>query len=193
VTNAPRRIKTAVLPKKLFDGIGGSAGGRFFLVAWGCLGPSKKHRSLFPARVRCQNRAMPPEVKNIDPTAAIYQAASYIALAEGLDAGAVVRIAAILNERLGAMLPGQMLTVPDAAKRLGVSTATVLRHIRAGRLPASLISTGERDCYRISPADLDIFRRTGRAPLTPAASPAPAFEVARVIRPRKSPTRPIPQ
>lgn len=52
------------------------------------------------------------------------------------------------------------LTIPQVAVRLGVSTDTVRRYIKAGELPAVMFARK----YRVTPEDVDaLFRRFGRA------------------------------
>jgi len=52
----------------------------------------------------------------------------------------------------------RLLTVADAAERLGIAVAVVLAHIRAGRLRASNVGLGSvRPRWRIRGEDLEEF------------------------------------
>ncbi len=56
-----------------------------------------------------------------------------------------------------------MLTVPEAARRVGKNAETVRRWIREGRLPATKVGTQ----HVIDEADLDALTRSETAPLPP--------------------------
>jgi excisionase family DNA binding protein len=51
---------------------------------------------------------------------------------------------------------GRMLTVEEAAARLGISRATAWRRIRSGELPAVQLG-GPRSAVRIDPRELERF------------------------------------
>jgi excisionase family DNA binding protein len=62
------------------------------------------------------------------------------------------------NPRASATPPSAsdtLLTPSDVARRCQISTKTVLRAIRSGRLPASRL--GARAAYRIRPADVEAW------------------------------------
>ena len=74
-----------------------------------------------------------------------------------------------------------LLTPSDVARRCQISTKTVLRAIRSGRLPASRL--GARAAYRIRPADVEawltesqveavVVPLRGRVPTPRAEAPA---------------------
>lgn len=52
-----------------------------------------------------------------------------------------------------------MLTVSQAAQRLGVDPQTVRNRIHAGDFPATRTSKGKRSWFRIKEADLDAYER----------------------------------
>lgn len=58
----------------------------------------------------------------------------------------------------------QLLAVPEAAKRLDVSPATVYRLVYAGRLTPHCIGTGKsRPRVRIDEAELEAFIKASKA------------------------------
>ena len=74
-----------------------------------------------------------------------------------------------------------LLTPSDVARRCQISTKTVMRAIRSGRLPASRL--GARAAYRIRPADVEawltesqveavVVPLRGRVPAPPPEAPA---------------------
>ncbi len=81
--------------------------------------------------------------------------------------------------------PDRLLTVREAAKRLGVSTSTVKRRIRDGSLPAVRIGTRPGQSVRVDPAELDHWihqRSSTTGPYTnPYVGTAPGVHV-RVTR-----------
>lgn len=52
---------------------------------------------------------------------------------------------------------GKLLRVDQLADKWSVSTDTVKRHIKSGKLPAINMGTGSRADYRIAPDDADAF------------------------------------
>ena len=71
----------------------------------------------------------------------------------------------------------ELLTLHEAADRLGVHYMTVYRHVRLGMLPARKVGGS----WRIDPADLATALRAGRR-RQPAPGPAPA---AMASKPRR--------
>lgn len=82
----------------------------------------------------------------------------------------------------------QFLSPADIAGELSVSTATVLRLIHAGQLPAIRVS--ER-IYRIPRASFEMFsagtlpQPGGLAPITDVSGPAPALGAGEILPRRK--------
>jgi excisionase family DNA binding protein len=63
---------------------------------------------------------------------------------------------------------GQHLSLEEAAAKLNVTSKTVVRHVRDGKLRAINIGTGKRPVYRFTvyrftPADLDNFTKQQEA------------------------------
>jgi excisionase family DNA binding protein len=84
------------------------------------------------------------------------------------------------QELSGAQQPPQgYLTLDQAADRLGLSRKTVLRLVKAGKLPAVNVGTGNRPNYRIDPVTLAEFQSapTGRQVVTAQASASAASNV----------------
>ena len=79
-----------------------------------------------------------------------------------------------------------MLTVPEAARRVGRNPETVRRWIRSGRLPAERVGTQ----HLVREEDLDAAASPGRLPLPEAwrrfddGSPQPDWD--RIVRDQRS-------
>lgn len=70
------------------------------------------------------------------------------------------------------------LDVAGAARRVLVSSATILREVRAGRLLGYRV--GGRKCWRFRPADVDSWLMTARTPVS--APPALRPKVSGTVR-----------
>ena len=61
---------------------------------------------------------------------------------------------------------GDLLTIAEAAKRMGVSDETLRKHIRWGTLSALDVSTpgATRPAYRIDPTEFETWRKMRERP-----------------------------
>lgn len=82
----------------------------------------------------------------------------------------------------------ELLTPAEVSERCKVSTKTVLRAIRAGRLRASRL--GSRGAYRVRPADLEQWIETTRVEPEPQFCAEPvAMKLEPAIRRASAPGR----
>jgi excisionase family DNA binding protein len=66
-----------------------------------------------------------------------------------------------------------LLTIPEAAERLHLSTSTVRRRIWDGELPAVRLGAGPQAPVRIDPDELEAFVESHRAPPADEAADFP--------------------